>query len=357
MPSDTGTIVAAACLAHDIGNPPFGHSGEDAIREWVLEKNEKILSKLTDPQKKDFERFEGNAQGFRILTHLQNPQAFGLQLTYATLATFTKYPRESLVDLDATTHKGVSIDKKHGYFQSERSYFDEIAETVGLIKRVPGSSCWSRHPLAFLVEAADDISYHIVDLEDGYHMGKVSFEKVDEHLRLVIDNNGEVDVGLKRFVSEDDKVSFLRAKAISTLVRQVVECFLQKEEEILCGNFDDNLIKYIPCSQNLNEISNIEKNEIFAAKDVLEVEIPGFAVLGGLLDAFSCAVNDLAENQWPSSKSKAFVKLLPSQYLGSGGEPSQDSYTRLLQITDYVSGMTDSYAVSLYKQVSGISLP
>jgi len=355
-PSDVGTIVAAACLAHDIGNPPFGHSGEDAIQQWVSESKHEILSSLNDWEKKDFENFEGNAQGFRILTRLQNPQAYGLQLTYATLGTFTKYPRESLIDDHATTHKGVSIKKKHGYFQSERPYFDEVAGAVGLIKRVSVSSCWSRHPLAFLVEAADDIANLVADLEDGFHMKKVSFEKVKDNLKSVINNNGKVDERLTQIINDDDKVSFLRAKAINTVVEQVAEFFLQKEEEILCGSFDDNIINHIQCAKTLRRIKKIENDEIFPTKDILEVEIPGFAVLGGLLEVFSGAVNDISENQRPSKKSKALVKLIPPQFLGADGNPDPCPYPRLLQVTDFVSGMTDSYAVSLYKQIRGISL-
>lgn len=352
-----GEIVAAACLAHDIGNPPFGHSGEDAISEYFRKGNGKGFEKELNDSKKwnDFTWFEGNAQGFRIITKIQNPGVQGgLRLTYATLAAFTKYPKESFTPKFSKKVINNKIFKKYGFFQSEKDIFIDIAEQTGLIfKGSKNELCWYRHPLAFLVEAADDITYRIMDLEDGFRLGLLSFNETEELLIDLI-NKDELKGYNER--EKNDKISYLRAKAINTLVNQLSDAFLEKEEEIMKGNFVSELISVIEKSKALEIIKNISVDKIYSIDSVLEREAAGYEVLGGLLDIFISAVNDVHKGK-PPFRSKNIIKLLPIQFLGANRKTEDDLYLRLLKITDYVSGMTDSYAVSLYRRIKGISLP
>ncbi|MCU7494341.1 MAG: deoxyguanosinetriphosphate triphosphohydrolase [Ignavibacteria bacterium] len=352
-----GEIVAAACLAHDIGNPPFGHSGEDSIAEYFKHGNGKQFEKTLSDEKKwnDFIKFEGNAQGFRIITKLQNPTIFGgLCLTAATLSALTKYPQESYISHDASTGLSSQVYKKYGFFQSEKDLFREVALEVGLIKNCshPGCYFWSRHPLSFLVEAADDITYRIMDLEDGFHLGLESFNRTEELLRALIDEST-----LKSYNGRDnnDKIGYLRAKAMSSLVNQLSEIFSEEEERILEGKLSEDLINLIPSADVLKEIKTVSKEEIYSYKSVIERETAGYEVLGGLLDIFITAVNAAAEGN-ASHKNAKVLQLLPKQFLNPGGIPENDLYLRLLRITDYISGMTDSYAISLFRRVKGISL-
>ncbi len=227
-----GEIVAAACLAHDIGNPPFGHSGEDSIAEYFRNGNgREFEGEIKDPKKwADFTKFEGNAQGFRIITKLQNPNSGGgLKLTCASLAAFTKYPKESA--LSQKQKKGGSKSKfykKFGFFQTEKDLFAEVAEETGLIKKgLKGDYCWSRHPLTFLVEAADDICYRIMDLEDGFRLGLLTFDYTEELLRPLVTSNLTSYEGR----SKNDKIGYLRAKAINDTVTQLADVFIENENK------------------------------------------------------------------------------------------------------------------------------
>ena len=354
-----GEIVAAACLAHDIGNPPFGHSGEDSIAEYFKNGNGKEFEKEINDIKKwtDFTKFEGNAQGFRIITRLQNPNSGGgLKLTCAALAAFTKYPKESALSQiekkDARQPKS-KVYKKFGFFQTEKDLFAEVAEETGLIKKGSADDfCWSRHPLSFLVEAADDICYRIMDLEDGFRLGLFTFEYTEKLLRPLVTSSLTSYEGR----SQNDKIGYLRAKAINDTVTQLADIFIENEKEILNGTLEQDLISLIDSSRYLEEIKIISKNEIYSYRSVVEREAAGYEVLGGLLDAFITAVNETYGGN-PSWKSKNLMKLLPGQFLGAQSKPDDDLYTRLIKITDFVSGMTDSYAVSLFRKIKGISLP
>lgn len=352
-PPDMGNIVAAACLAHDIGNPPFGHTGEAAIGQWFKTDGSDTIKDLPDSQKKDFEKFEGNAQGFRILTRLQNHTNSGLHLTCATLATLTKYPMASTV---------VSADipaqdkwEKHGFFQSEIVFFEEVSNTVGLLQRCPPYPLWTRHPLAFLVEAADDISYLVNDFEDGFRLKYVTSKKVTDHFKEII--RGSVIPEKIKNLSDEDRISYFRGRVINELISQIASCFMKNAEKIMTGEFHDKLTRVVPSADVLNKIRKISKEKIYSSKEALEVEVPGFEVLTGLLKVFIKAVDDVTENKKnPLEKSKRLLKLIPQQFLNNG-KPDKDRYKRILQVTDFVSGMTDSYAVFLYKQITGISLP
>ena len=355
-PGDIGSIVAAACLAHDIGNPPFGHTGESAIGEWFSKTKvgRAAIKQLSPAQKSDFEKFEGNAQGFRILTRLQNSHNPGLQLTSATLAAFTKYPRGA--SLQGGPLKGVSW-KKYGFFDADKKCFGEIATAVGLAKKLNKKNVWVRHPLAYLVEAADDMCYRVNDLEDGFRLKHVSLREAQD-LLLSIFNPGAAPTKWQDIGTEQDKIGYLRAKAINYLIDQSVTHFQNHSDHILEGKLETSLIDGIPSAKALSNIIKISKEKIYRAREVLEIEAAGFQVLGGLLEAFLAAVNDIAQKgeKKASAKSQTIFYLLPQQFRVMEDEP-EDLYLRTLKVTDFISGMTDSFAVSLYKQLTGISLP
>ena len=346
-----GDIVAAACLAHDIGNPPFGHSGEDAISEYFKNgKGKKFKEKIVDEKKwSDLIKYEGNAQGFRIITTLQNPDVQGgLRLTYATLAAFTKYPKESFTppELKKLEHK--RIYKKFGFFQSEKNIFKEVADETNLQKF--DEYLWSRHPLAFLMEAADDICYGIMDLEDGFRLGLISFADTEE---LMIQFVKKTEMKGYKGRDEKEKIGYLRAKAISNLVNELANTFLDEEKEIIGGKFSKNLVTIIPKAKHLKSIKKISVEKIYRTRSVVEREVAGYEVLGGLLDTFINAYNEAYEGNI-SPKNKAIINLLPKRF--TDNIPA-DLYLRLLTVIDFISGMTDSFAVSLFRKIKGISLP
>lgn len=355
-PADVGAILAAACLAHDIGNPPFGHLGESAIQEWFRRSpaGQAALARVDKARHNDFLKFEGNAQGFRLLTRLQSPDNHGgMQLTCATLGTFTKYPRASGADLGG--YGGASV-KKYGFFAAEREHFADVAAETGLPPR--GESIWARHPLAFLMEAADDICYTIVDLEDGFRVGLLSYDEVAGHLTDAVGGSAALTGRLDGIRNEKERVEYLRARAINEVVRQTAECFLDNEAGLLDGSFDTPLVKLIPATQAVAEMKKLGRERVYVAPQVLEIEAAGFRVLGGLLEMFVQAVEEVANAADDASASaQTLLRLLPPQFLGDDGTPDADPYARLIKLTDFVSGMTDSHAVSLYKKLTGISLP
>ena len=341
-PSDFGAVVAAACLAHDIGNPPFGHAGEDAMRAWFA-GHSAYLAGLTPDQRADLLNYEGNAQGFRILTHLQNPtNPGGLQLTCAVLATFAKYPRRSHLDgpLDGKSAR------KFGYFQAESALFAEVADTVGLLPRAEGA--WYRHPLTFLVEAADDTCYLVVDIEDGVQQGCVSPELAE---RLLLDLAGGVEAAtrLKHLDDPKRRIEYLRARAIGRLVDEAARVFLEREAEILDGRFDQALFDVSPVGVSLQQVRQVAEEQIYNSRQVMEVMAAGYEVISGLLDGYvagACGPQ--------SARNRVWANLLPADFDQTAGE---GNYLRLLQVADMIAGMTDSYAVSAYRRLKGIELP
>lgn len=373
--SDIGAIVAAACLAHDIGNPPFGHSGEDAIQHWfsTSPKAAALRLGLSPGEISDFTRFEGNAQGFRILVRLQMPDnPGGLQLTCATLGAFAKYPIDSQVP--ATDRKSASA-KKFSFFHSEARLFCEVAEKTGLLPwregsgaksagegsggAVGGGCCtrWRRHPLAFVVEAADDICYRIVDFEDGVRVGILQYEEVRDAFVRVIGDPSIVQRA-ERMQGEKERIEFLRALAIGRALDQVADVFVRNEEALLQGEFDQPLIACTEVAEPLDAIVKRSRETIYGSPRGVEIESAGFEVIGGLLDLFVEAVEECAGSDGkPSARSRKLLQLVPEQFIGVDRVPAQDAYTRLQRMTDFVSGMTDSYAVGLYKKLRGISLP
>lgn len=356
--SDFGAICAAACLAHDIGNPPFGHSGEDGIRHWAetAAYGRSRVHALRYSEREDFLHFEGNAQGFRILTRLQSPDnPGGLQLTCATLAAFTKYPRESW--LGGSRPGGIGA-KKQGFFAEDHGLFEEVADEVGLIRRNPMNAYWCRHPLAFLVEAADDICYRVIDIEDGFRLGHLGYDEVTELFCPLLKDTPDIKRRLAGIEGRKAKVEFLRAKVINEAVNQVRELFLDEEEALLAGRYDDELLAGIPLAREMQALIEVAMEKVYCAPEVVEIETAGFQVITELMERFVQVVDEIADKgAAASAKSRMTVRLIPAQFLGPGGRPAADPYTRLLRITDFISGMTDSYAVSLYKKVTGISLP
>ncbi|BAT56594.1 deoxyguanosinetriphosphate triphosphohydrolase (plasmid) [Nostoc sp. NIES-3756] len=362
-----GAIVQAACLAHDIGNPPFGHSGENAIQAWFYsETGQKYLENLTLKEREDLELFEGNAQGFRIITRIEGQtKRMGMQLTYATLATFSKYPRESLLNIennDVLKHErqNRTSAKKYGFFQSEKKIFEEVADKVGLIRIDENLAWWCRHPLAFLVEAADDICYLIMDFEDGFNTGYIDYNTTRD---LLIDIAGENY--LNDLNQEDDKSSrrenirFLRGKAINKLIDVAVDSFKKHESELLAGSFDSPLLSADnqEISQKIKNIKDKIKEKVYKCQEVLSIEVAGYDVVSGLLNEFVTAVNDEPSVIFikRNHKGDKIREMLPRQTIFNG-QLGNESYLNILKVTDYISGMTDSYAVSLFKKIKGISL-
>ena len=356
--SDIGDICAAACLAHDIGNPPFGHSGEDAIRHWATNTplGQQRLQLLTPQEQADFLQFEGNAQGFRVLARLQNvDNVGGLQLTCATFAAFTKYPREA--DLNGQVYSGASA-KKQGFTLNDKSLFKEVAKEVGLISRSDQQAIWFRHPLAFIIEAADDICYRVIDIEDGYRLGHISYVEAESHFLANIKDKNKYFRRLSAIKGDQQKIEFLRSKVINEAIGQVKSCFLDNEKKILIGQFDRPLIKEIPNYQALSRLREFARQKIYVAPEVLEIDVVGFRIIRELLDQFIPALDDVvARNTDAQALHKILCKMLPQQFVGDKIlTPEKNHYLRLLKLTDFIAGMTDSYALTLYQKLTGIFL-
>lgn len=344
---DFGAVVAAASLAHDLGNPPFGHAGEDAISDFFLHHaaGHSFKGQVTEKQWHDLIKFEGNAQGFRIL----DKEQYGLKLTHATLGAFTKYPCPAFFP---QRDKQKKSQKKFGFFQSESKSFEAVAEDLAL----PGdeNGTWRRHPLAFLVEAADDICYSIIDLEDGCRLGLVSFSDTVELLSTIL--GGKLDKSkLGTLTDLNQKLGILRAMAIGELIDASTDVFLNYEDQILAGSFDEALTDLCIHRSALKTIGDVSIAKIYHAKDVVEIEASGHQILPGLMEEFSKTGEHLMHKK-VSRKYNNLSLLLPPEIVssirGNGGEP----YDMLRDVIDFISGLTDRHALSLYRKIKGISL-
>lgn len=356
---DFGAVVAAACLAHDLGNPPFGHAGEEAIRHWFSSDNEKgklsILYTLNDDNKNDLVKFEGNAQGFRLLTRQQSwRNEGGLRLTCATLGAFQKYPKGSMQYLGGTAIRG---NNKFGYFQADRETFEMVAEELGLLPKIDCKGEWCRHPLAYLVEAADDICNRIADLEDGYKYGKIEYDEIEGILTRIAHTGWSSRLSppnLERH-EKGDVISYLRAKAIGALIKQTVEAFKRNLQEIMTGTFNGNLMKKIDSSSDIKTMMDWCRIRLFKDRDVLQAELAGFEVIHRLLEIFTTAlrekehVEEIGSEMAP--RNQKIVELLEQST-----QLRDERYDWLICATDYISGMTDRYAVDLYRRLSGITV-
>ena len=345
-PNDFGAIVAAAALAHDIGNPPFGHSGEKAIGDFF--KNgcgKRYQSKLTPKQYQDLIDFEGNANGFHILTESTPGKDGGLRLSYATLGAFTKYPKESLPKKPTSN---VS-DKKYGFFQLDKGCFEDIAQELGVLQTRSGDDVgYARHPLTFLVEAADDICYTIIDFEDGINLGLISEDYALEYLinlvRHVIDTKK-----YSQLSSTKDRVAYLRALAINTLIGEAVRMFLKHEQDILEGKYHSALIDKCQYEPQINDVISISVKNVYNSDEVIEKEIMGYHVIEKLLEVYTTAINNKLSGV-STNYDDLVLKTLPNIQKFY----SDDLYTRLLSVSSYVASLTDSKALLLYRKYTGI---
>ncbi|WP_415716850.1 deoxyguanosinetriphosphate triphosphohydrolase [Maridesulfovibrio sp.] len=345
MPAEPATVVATACLMHDIGNPPFGHSGEDAIRDWFesTETGRNLCTWIGKKKREDFRLFEGNAQGLRNVLALQragNPG--GMQLTCATLSAFTKYPFTS----DYAGKK-----KKFGIFRSEVDSYSEVAEHLGLIKL--DENKWARHPFAYLVEAADDICYHVVDMEDGYSLGLISFENIRDMLMDILSGDSAVLARINAMDENKEKVEYLRAMAINALVTSSCEVFIDNEESILTGKFESSLTEEIEKAAEFSLLKKVAVEKVYNSTEVIDTEAAAYEVLWKILEFFGQIVCELHTEEKLSTKSRKSVKLLPDLYKPTEGA---GIYKNTQRIVDYVSGMTDAFAVRTFNKISGISL-
>ncbi|MCA8830845.1 dGTP triphosphohydrolase [Hymenobacter pini] len=357
LDADFGDIVAAACLAHDIGNPPFGHAGEDAISAYFRSAAaEPFVRMLTPAQRADLQQFEGNAAGFRLLTHTyaaHSSGSAGLGLTYATLGAFSKYPRPSLV---AESGRGIGIsEKKFGYFQTEAPRFQEVARELGLLHKAESeeeSGAYYRHPLAFLVEAADDLCYRIIDFEDGLKLGLIpSGEGLALLRELLSDAPGrQASVEWRDWREE---LGYLRARLINRLVQQTARLFADRAPQLLLGRYDEPLVQQLESWPQLAEMNRLTSEYLYQSRPVLETEAAGFEVLAGLLDAFLHATFD----PQGSANSRKLQQLLPAQFRAAGPQQEATAYEQIILLTDYIGGLTDQNALSLFRSVRGIELP
>jgi dGTPase len=343
--NDFGAIVAAASLAHDIGNPPFGHSGEEAIGEYFsIGKGQHFEEQLTPKQWQDLIDFEGNANGFSVLTGSRPGIEGGLRISYATLGAFMKYPKESLPKKPT---KNIA-DKKYGFFQTDKDFFQEVAQDLGLIPNKTGQDIgYERHPLAYLVEAADDICYTIIDFEDGINLGLVSEDFALEYLiKLVKDS---IDTSkYKSLETKEDRISYLRALAIGSLINDAVNVFIENEEAILAGNFPFSLMDKSKYKAQMDDIISICVNNIYNSREVIEKEIVGYQIIQTLLDKFITAFNNNYAGK-ASNYDKLILKMLPEKH----HLEKETLYERLLHICHYISLLTDGKALELYNTIQG----
>ena len=343
-----GAIVAAAALSHDIGNPPFGHSGEKAIGEFFTTgKGKKYKEQLSEKEYQDIIDFEGNANGFRLLAASREGVEGGLRLSYGTLGAFMKYPKESLPK-KPTKH---IADKKFGFFQSDKNAFVEVAEDLGLIQTRKGDAIsFSRHPLTFLVEAADDICYTIIDFEDGINLGLISEDFALEYLiKLVKDS-----INTKKYnamVHMEDRLSYLRALAINTLITDAISVFLENEEAILKGEFNVSLLDKSKYQAQIADILKISIDKIYQSQEVIEKEIAGYKIISDILEVYTTALIHKKEDN-ASNYDKLLIRTLPDFY----SQTENSLYHILMNTCCYVASLSDSAAVHMHNKIMGKQL-
>lgn len=342
-PSSLGEIVQAACLAHDIGNPPFGHAGEEAIRAFFADAPAPLLEGLSAVELRDLATFEGNAQGFRIVTRLElSLNAGGMRLTYPTLGALLKYPW-------GADHPFATKKRKFSCFLSERETLADVADALGLPARADGG--YARHPLALLVEAADDICYSLLDLEDARELGLLRYDEIAEALAPL---TGEpAGPALHDSVHERRRLSFLRTLAVGRAVEAGAAAFAKHGEAILAGKYDGPLLRL--CSKDVQEgigaAKSLAEERIYNSKRKIELEIGSFTALGGLLHAFCSAVHERIVRHRDSQRGHRLLIILGEH----APPPGASLYEGYMRVIDYVAGMTDQYATLMAKQVGGLA--
>ena len=346
---EIGQIVATACLAHDLGNPPFGHSGEKAIQTFFTEGNGRPLKEMVSPEFwADITHFEGNANGFRLLTHqFKGRRPGGFVMTYSTIASIVKYPFSSM----APSKKG-----KFGFFVSEQPTFKRLADEMGLIRLSDNGMPlrYARHPLVYLVEAADDICYEIMDLEDAHKLKILSFDVVSQLFLSFFDESTRQHI-LQRIEDEqlrdeNEQIVYLRACVIGKLENECVNAFVAHEDEILSGTFEGSLIDHIstPQREAYERCAKLSVERVYKSRPVLDVELSGYQIMATLMDKMTEAVMNPKRYY-----SQQLIGRVSSQY----DIEADNLEDRLMAVIDYISGMTDVYALDVYQKINGISLP
>ncbi|NDV46410.1 deoxyguanosinetriphosphate triphosphohydrolase [Paludibacter sp. 221] len=344
--NELGSIVSAACLAHDMGNPPFGHSGEKAIASYFSEGKGQLLEEKLKPEEwKDFTRFEGNANAFRLLTHQFNGRRpGGFVLTYSTLASIVKYPYASI---HADEKK-----QKFGFFASEKASFERIATELGISRQPDNPHRYMRHPLVYLVEAADDICYQIMDIEDAHKLRILTTDETKElFLSFFDEERRRRRIKTMNMVTDtNEQIAYLRSSLIGLLIHECTEVFVENEEHILNGTFNSPLIKQMsPLSaQAYRQCSDLAVRKIYNSTEVLDVELGGYKIILTLLEHFVTAVLEQEK-----AYSRQLLMRIPQQFEISG----ESAYCKIMSVLDYISGMTDVYALDLYRKITGMSMP
>lgn len=345
---EVGNIISAACLSHDLGNPAFGHSGEAAISSYFTEgEGKKYQERVTPQEWADITHFEGNANALRILTHAYNGKdPKGFALTYATLASIVKYPCAAI---DGHI-KGNHHRKKYGFFQCEKDAFERIALELGLEKDPTNPNGWLRHPIVYLVEAADDICYNIIDLEDAHHLKILSYQEVED-LLLPLCGGEALKERLAQLEDKGSRVELLRAKAINTLINGCARVFVEHQDKFLSGTFGSSLVDALSPEivAQMKLIEKVSVARIYNAPTVVQIEIAGYKVMNALLEEFVPAYLKTNKTMFD----KKLVAMIPEQFYTD----KEDTYSKIRTVLDFVSGMTDVYAIDLYRKIKGISIP
>ena len=345
---EIGQIVATACLAHDLGNPPFGHSGEKAIQTFFTEGKGAYLQEKVSPEFwSDITRFDGNANAFRLLTHsFKGRRKGGFAMTYSTLASIVKYPYPSCA----------AKKNKFGFFTPEHDDYVTVAQMLGIprLTTADGAERWARYPLVYLVEAADDICYEIMDLEDAYKLKILNLAEAKELMLSFFDETGQNHI-MKRIEEEllydpNEQIQYLRACVIGLLEHECYQAFMKHEDEILEGTFQGSLIEHISevPRQAYIHCAEVSKSRIYRSKPVLDVELSGYRIMATLMELMVEAIEHPDRYY-----SQQLIGRVSSQY----EIEHEDLEVRLMAVIDYISGMTDVYALDVYQKICGISLP
>lgn len=353
--AEIGNIVSAACLAHDMGNPPFGHAGEKAIASYFKEgRGQQLLDftdesgeKLTQAQWYDMTRFDGNANAFRLLTHqFEGRRKGGFVMCYPTLASVVKYPYASAYAVKK---------QKFGFFQAEQPYFQKIADEMGMI-RLSGTDeplRYARHPLVYLVEAADDICYEIMDIEDAHKLRILSDEETFRHLLDFFepDHQERLKDTFAYVTDVNEQIVYLRSCVINSLEHACVRIFIEHEADIMAGTFEGSLIQHLPepMLTAYRRCEEMARRRIYCHHDVLDVELAGYRIIYTLLELFMDAA--------VLNPHHAYGQLLLSRVSSQYQMNAPHLYDRVMAVLDYISGMTDVYALDLYRKINGNSLP
>ncbi len=344
--ADFGAIIAAACLAHDIGNPPFGHSGEKAIGEYFLYgSGRRFKDEIPKEVYQDLMDFEGNANGFKLLVD-KNALGMPLRTTFATLGAFLKYPKPSLPKKPS---KHVA-DKKFSFFTQQKHQFNELVHHLGLDPIDSRQNRYYRHPLAYLVEAADDICYTIIDLEDATNLGWIDEDKSIELLKPFIKDKFDWKI-YNQLSRKNERLSYLRALSINALIDEAKQHFIHNEKKIMTGEMDKPLLKASGYSPAIDEIIDYSVKHIYQSRDVTQKEIAGYRILNELLDSFTHAIERINQG-----KSTNFDKLIARTFLKDLNYQDKNTEDWLIDCCSFVASLTDGEAVRIHRKLKGVHI-